>query len=65
MKELNTDTIAENPVHQEVKDRFFSEKHILKELRHYLPTQTSLKDFIHHNSLHAFQSEKFYDAILV
>jgi uncharacterized protein len=36
---------------------------ILHELRHYLPTQTPLKDFIHHNSLHAFQGMKFYDAI--
>ena len=35
----------------------------LHELKHYLPTQTPLKDFIHHNSLHAFQNMKFYDAI--
>ena len=35
----------------------------MHELKHYLPTQTPLKDFIHHNSLHAFQSMKFYDAI--
>ena len=41
----------------------FNEKHILHELKHYLPTQTPLKDFIHHNSLHAFQHMKFYDAI--
>ncbi|MBC7850068.1 MAG: DUF2309 family protein, partial [Chitinophagaceae bacterium] len=41
----------------------FDESHILHELRHYLPTQTPLKDFIHHNSLHAFQHMKFYDAI--
>jgi uncharacterized protein YbcC (UPF0753/DUF2309 family) len=41
----------------------FDEKHVLHELKHYLPSQTPLKDFIHHNSLHAFQSRKFYDAI--
>lgn len=41
----------------------FNEKHVLDELRHYLPSQTPLKDFIHHNTLHAFQSSKFYDAI--
>lgn len=41
----------------------FDEKHVLYELKHYLPTQTPLKDFIHHNSLHAFQHMKFYDAI--
>ena len=41
----------------------FDTQHTLHELKHYLPTQTPLKDFIHHNSLHAFQSMKFYDAI--
>jgi uncharacterized protein YbcC (UPF0753/DUF2309 family) len=41
----------------------FNEKHVLDELRHYLPSQTPLKDFIHHNTLHAFQGSKFYDAI--
>ncbi|MDX2247156.1 MAG: DUF2309 domain-containing protein [Bacteroidia bacterium] len=41
----------------------FDEKHLLHELKHYLPSQTPLKDFIHHNSLHAFQNQKFYDAI--
>ena len=28
-----------------------------------MPSQQALKDFIHHNSLHAFQHIKFYDAI--
>ncbi len=41
----------------------FDKIHILHDLRHYLPSQTPLKDFIHHNSLHAFQHMKFYDAI--
>jgi uncharacterized protein len=41
----------------------FDEQHALHELRHYLPTQGPLKDFIHHNSLHALQHMKFYDAI--
>jgi uncharacterized protein YbcC (UPF0753/DUF2309 family) len=41
----------------------FDEKHVLHELKHYLPSQTPLKDFIHHNSLHAFQHLKFYEGI--
>ncbi len=41
----------------------FDEKHVLHELWHFLPTQTPLRDFIHHNSLHAFQDMKFFDAI--
>lgn len=41
----------------------FSEQHVLHELKHYLPSQQALKDFIHHNSLHAFQALPFYEAI--
>lgn len=41
----------------------FNEAHVIHELKHYLPSQQALKDFIHHNSLHAFQHMKFYDAI--
>lgn len=41
----------------------FDEKHVLHELKHFLPSQQALKDFIHHNSLHAFQHMKFYDDI--
>lgn len=41
----------------------FQEEHVLHELQHYLPSQGPLKDFVHHNTLHAFQEMKFYDAI--
>jgi uncharacterized protein YbcC (UPF0753/DUF2309 family) len=41
----------------------FDEGHTIHLLKHHLPSQTPLKDFIHHNSLHAFQNLKFYDAI--
>jgi uncharacterized protein len=73
---MHHNTIFENSVaqveaHQESKREFlnqpdipaFNEKHVLRELKHYLPSQTPLKDFIHHNALHAFQHLKFYDAI--
>ena len=46
-----------------MKENLFDENHILHQLKHYLPAQQALKDFIHHNSLHAFQHMKFYDAI--
>lgn len=41
----------------------FDAQHVLHELKHYLPSQQALKDFIHHNTLHAFQHMRFYDAI--
>lgn len=41
----------------------FDEAHVLHELKHFLPSQGPIKDFIHHNSLHALQDKRFYDAI--
>lgn len=41
----------------------FDEHEVIHELKHYLPAQAPLKDFIHHNTLHAFQQMKFKDGV--
>ncbi len=41
----------------------YDENEILYHLHHYLPHQNPLKDFIHHNTLHAFQDLPFHEAL--
>ena len=41
----------------------FDEHDVIHHLKHYLPAQAPLKDFIHHNTLHAFQKMKFKDGV--
>lgn len=42
-----------------MKNTFQLEK-VVEKLSHYLPSQSPLKDFIHHNTLHAFQHDSFH-----
>lgn len=41
----------------------FDKKEVIHELKHFLPAQNPLKDFVHHNTLHAYQDMKFFEGI--
>ena len=46
-----------------IDKKIFDESQVMRHLIHYLPAQVPLKDFVHHNTLHAFQNTSFFKAL--
>lgn len=44
-------------------DSGFNLEKSIEHIKHYLPSQWALKDFIHHNTLHAFQHKSFFEGL--
>lgn len=47
----------------EKTEKLFDIHQTLHDIKHFLPSQAPLKDFIHHNTLHAFQEDKFHEGL--
>ncbi|MFN8396726.1 MAG: DUF2309 domain-containing protein [Bacteroidia bacterium] len=54
---------SEHGLAEKLGEHAFDVEEVLHLLKHYLPAQAPLKDFIHHNTLHAFQNQKFFEGL--
>lgn len=66
-QDFHVDGVIHHPEVSSKKEKVLGwsvSKEMLQHLLHYVPSQGPIKDFIHHNTLHAFQGEKFEQGVL-
>ncbi len=53
------------PINERVKNLEFDLNASIERIAHWLPSQGPIKDFIHHNTLHAVQHHPFHEGIAI
>jgi len=64
-QQIAGESISTHPISSSTSPKSFDLKMAIERVREWLPTQGPLKDFIHHNTLHAFQNRPFHEALAV
>ena len=65
MPRIEDNKMTSHTHHQNNPSPVFNLDACIDHLAHWLPTQGPIKDFIHHNTLHAFQHLSFHEGLAV
>lgn len=63
LNQKKTPNLSKITGHCDTDEHNFDLDHTIDHIAHWLPTQGPIKDFIHHNTLHAVQHMEFHDGV--